>query len=101
MTRTRSRRATSLPRSVALAVVAAAATLAGFVAGRRLVERARAGSGRGAPAERWTCACGQVFRVRGADRHRVYWPVDAPESEPVLDGRCPTCERPLAAEQAA
>jgi hypothetical protein len=101
MVLTRSRRPTSRRRPLALAAVAAAAGLAGVVAGRRLVERARSERRRSAPPERWTCECGQVFRVRGVDRHRVHWLVDAPESEPVLDGRCPRCERPLTADQAA
>jgi hypothetical protein len=97
----RSRRPAPRRRPLALAALAAAAGLAGAVAGRRLIQRARSERGRGAPPELWTCACGQAFRVSGVDRHRVHWLVDAPDSEPVLDGRCPRCERPLVADQAA
>lgn len=44
---------------------------------------------------RWQCVCGQLYRVTGADRHRVYWPVDAPADGAVLDGCCVVCHRPL------
>ena len=43
----------------------------------------------------WTCQCGQAFRVTGRDRHQVLWPEGADAGEPVLSGRCPSCDRPL------
>jgi hypothetical protein len=49
----------------------------------------------------WSCACGQAFRVAGEDRHRLYWLVDAPPPDPVLDGSCPACGRPLPHEHEA
>lgn len=49
----------------------------------------------------WTCQCGQEFRVSGRDRHRLYWLPDAKPEDPVLDDRCPSCDRQLSAEQAA
>jgi hypothetical protein len=52
-----------------------------------------------APAT-WTCACGQEIRSTGAGRHRVHWAADAPESEPILGDRCPSCDRPLPTEDA-
>jgi hypothetical protein len=58
------------------------------------------GSG-GAGAESWRCACGQLFRVAGIERHRVYWVEGAPEGEPVMSGQCPSCDRPLPAGPAA
>jgi hypothetical protein len=45
--------------------------------------------------ETWSCECGQVYRVSGAGRHRIYWPEGAPESEPLLTPECVNCERPL------
>ncbi len=45
--------------------------------------------------ETWSCECGQEYRVQGEDRHRVYWLADAAVSDPVLEGKCPNCERPL------
>jgi hypothetical protein len=48
----------------------------------------------------WTCQCGQEFRVSGRDRHRLYWLPDAKPEDPILDDRCPTCERQLSAEPA-
>ena len=55
-----------------------------------------------APArEPWSCACGRRFLVAGRDRHRIYWLEGAPESDPLLSDRCPSCERPLPAEHEA
>src|SRR4051794_24660233 len=48
--------------------------------------------------ESWSCQCGQRYRVTGEGRHRVYWPDGAPEGEPVLEGKCVSCERPLPGE---
>ena len=56
--------------------------------------RGRRGSP-GAAEQSWECACGQRFRVAGVERHRVYWVAGAPESDPVMSGLCPSCERPL------
>ncbi len=49
----------------------------------------------------WQCACGQRYRVSGAERHRVYWLIDADESDPVMTGRCPNCDRGLPGQDAA
>jgi hypothetical protein len=54
----------------------------------------------GATARRWECVCGQIYRVSGLDRHRIYWPIDAPANEPVLDGCCVRCRRPLPGKHA-
>jgi hypothetical protein len=54
----------------------------------------------GATARRWECQCGQSYRVSGLDRHRIYWPFDAPADEPVLDGCCVRCRRPLPGKHA-
>jgi hypothetical protein len=52
--------------------------------------------GRRAPGpDTWTCTCGTAFRVTGAGRHQVFWLADAPEDEPVMGDRCPSCDRPL------
>ena len=48
------------------------------------------------PADQtYTCECGMEYRVSGIDRHRIYWPADAPEDAPVLGDRCVRCEKPL------
>jgi hypothetical protein len=51
--------------------------------------------------ETFSWECGQDFRVTGSGRHRVYWLPDAPENDPILAGRCPSCDRPLPREQEA
>jgi hypothetical protein len=43
----------------------------------------------------WHCECGQELRVTGEGRHRVFWLVDAGPEDPLLEGRCPSCERIL------
>ena len=45
----------------------------------------------------WSCECGQAYRVNGAGRHQVFWLEGADERDPLLDDRCPSCERPLPA----
>jgi hypothetical protein len=80
--------------AVVVTVVAAAGGAVAFAAARR----ARSGSGaaeQGAEAESWTCTCGTAFRVVGSGRHQVLWLADAPEDEPVLGDRCPSCDAPL------
>jgi hypothetical protein len=47
----------------------------------------------------WTCACGQALRTVGSGRHQVHWVADAPEDDPILGDRCPSCGRALTAEQ--
>jgi hypothetical protein len=87
-----------------LAVAAAAGIGGGAVAlGRR--RQTATGAGTRRPARRfgrrdprpdtWTCACGTAFRVTGAGRHQVFWLADAPEDEPVMGDRCPSCDRAL------
>jgi hypothetical protein len=46
----------------------------------------------------FTCTCGEEYRTSGIGRHRVYWPIDAPDDEPVLGDECPQCGEPLPAE---
>jgi hypothetical protein len=48
--------------------------------------------------ERWQCECCQRFSVAGRDRHRIYWLEGAAQDDPVLDNRCPSCDRPLPAQ---
>jgi hypothetical protein len=43
----------------------------------------------------WTCVCGARLRTVGSGRHQVHWRADALESDPLLEDRCPECERPL------
>jgi hypothetical protein len=54
----------------------------------------------GSPAEpqAYTCSCGARYRTSGAGRHRVYWPDDAPDDQPVLGDKCPSCGEALPAE---
>ena len=47
-----------------------------------------------------TCTCGTEYRMTGSGRHRVYWPADAPDDQPVLGDECPQCGEPLPAEPA-
>ena len=80
-----------------------AVAVAGTVVRRRRRERAVRPAGRsiaGAPSEpqTYTCACGRSYRTSGTGRHRVYWPADAPDDEPVLGSDCPECGEPLPAE---
>lgn len=86
---------------------AAAATLVGAVVSvaaaiRRRRRAARAFEAAPPPGRRnVVCACGGEYEVAGVDRHRVYWPAGAPESEPVLGDDCPACGAPLPAEREA
>jgi hypothetical protein len=90
-------------RRAGLAVVAAGlmAALAG-VLGRRRMTAGDGGGGSGLSGRfrrdkrpRYKCDCGQVYRVTGVDRHRVYWPEGAERDEPVLGDTCVRCDRPL------
>jgi hypothetical protein len=47
----------------------------------------------------WRCACGQLYRVNGVDRHRLYWPLGAPANAVVIDGCCVRCRRRLPGKQ--
>ena len=99
--------------------VAGAAVVAALAAG--LVARARRGRGASAASQTperpptvpgppsqepaaeavertWSCECGQEYRVRGEDRHRVYWLPDAAIADPLLTMECVACERPLPRE---
>jgi hypothetical protein len=81
-----------------------AAVGAVVVAARRRRRREAPAAGRVVIAEaeeRYTCACGAEYRVSGAGRHRVFWAVDAPAGDPVLEDRCPACERPWPEEVSA
>ena len=84
--------------------VAAAAAAAGgvAVATGRLLRRGRVDTTPPPAAEHaWTCTCGQPYRVIGGGRHQIFWLAGAGAAEPVLDGACPHCERPLPRETAA
>jgi hypothetical protein len=59
------------------------------------VEEQSGGRRGDAARRRWQCVCGQDYRITGVDRHRVYWPIDAPADGAVLDGCCVVCRRPL------
>jgi hypothetical protein len=85
--------------TAALITVAAGAAAAAWRAARRR-RGAAAGTPSSAPTT-WTCACGQPMRSTGAGRHRVHWLADAPESDPILGNRCPSCDRLLPADDAA
>jgi len=99
------------PRIVAL--VALLLVMAGAVAQRlrrrNPVEDAPLGARDVAPDDlsetvverEWACECGETYRVTGAGRHRVYWRSGAAVSDPVIDGKCVSCARPLPAGDAA
>jgi hypothetical protein len=96
-----SRRSSDTARRAGLLAVAVALGAAIAAAGARLAgrgptfERLRpGGTGRSEP-ETYTCRCGRTYRVSGTDRHRVYWPAEAPENAPVLGDRCVDCDAPL------
>jgi hypothetical protein len=80
-------------------LIAVAAGLAAAVAaaGRRLAQRRPETSTGIAVNDTYRCRCGTEYRVRGVDRHRVYWPAGASDSDPVLGDRCPDCDAPLPA----
>jgi hypothetical protein len=80
-------------RRLGLLAVAAALAFAIAAAGKRLASGGSPAGG-GEP-ETYRCACGTAYRVRGADRHRVYWREGAPDEEPVLGERCVQCDAPL------
>ena len=58
-------------------------------------------AGSSAQPQSYTCSCGARYRTSGTGRHRVYWPADAPEDQPVLGERVPECGAALPAEPAA
>jgi hypothetical protein len=63
-------------------------------------ERALQDDRQGGAEQTWRCACGQLYRVQGEGRHRVVWLIDADAADPVLEGRCPNCGRPLPGQEA-
>ncbi len=84
-------------------LTAATAATAGTILRRRRRERSVPPAGRtiaGAPSEpqTYTCSCGQEYRTSGTGRHRVYWPADAPDDQPVMGDACPECGTALPAE---
>jgi hypothetical protein len=87
-------RAVALTRAADVASAAAAALL-------RLRRRRTSGARRARASETHRCECGEAFRVAGSGRHRVYWRAGAPDGEPLLAARCPSCDRPLRAEREA
>jgi hypothetical protein len=84
------------------AVAAVLAAVAARVARRRGTKTAaRTGKGRRPPRaeECYTCACGAEYRTTGAGRHRVFWVLDAPADDPVLEGHCPACGKAWPADE--
>jgi hypothetical protein len=79
-----------LTRRLGLVAVAVGLAVGIALAGRRLARRDEAPR-----QETYRCACGASYRVRGADRHRVYWRDGADQSEAVLGDRCVECDAPL------
>jgi hypothetical protein len=86
-------------RTLALAIAGAATATVAIALLRLKRPTWRRRQRRGGP-ETYRCDCGHAFRVAGRGRHRVYWPADAPDSDPLLSPRCPHCDRPLPREQA-
>jgi hypothetical protein len=81
----------------ALAAGAAALARTGRLPGMR---RGTRSTGDVEVIEIWTCQCGQEYRVQGEGRHRIYWAGEASDADPVLEGGCVRCERPLPGEHA-
>ena len=86
-------------RTLALMLTGGATAAVAFAI-LRLKRPTRRGRRRRRGPETYRCDCGHEFRVAGRGRHRVYWPADAQESDPLLSARCPSCDRPLPREQA-
>jgi hypothetical protein len=43
----------------------------------------------------YECQCGHLLRAFGSGRHRVFFQPDARLDDPVMNGSCPSCRRPL------
>ncbi len=44
----------------------------------------------------YRCRCDHVLNVRGGGRHRIFFePADFGLGDPILNGVCPACARPL------
>jgi hypothetical protein len=82
-------------RQLRLTVLALVGAVAGAVGGRIVAKRRGDAEPSPAPERRWTCACGAEYKVTGAGRHRVYWPVDGDERQAVMSSECPNCGRSL------
>lgn len=89
------------PHQISAALATAALTGVALVLHRRRRSTSSTGSAGGSVSQEWTCECGQAFRVHGEGRHRVYWLPDAEPGDPLLDDRCPNCERQLSGTSAA
>ena len=92
-------------RVALLGVLGALLTAAAGVAARRRRRAAPSAPpashrvpGSSAQPQSFTCSCGARYRTSGAGRHRVYWPADAPDDQPVLGSTCPECGEALPAE---
>lgn len=87
-------------RNVVIALAGLAASGVAYALSR-MNRRRRAGAHDRPPEEiqAYTCACGQVFRMTGAGRHRVYWLAEAAENDPILGHQCPSCDRELPRDQ--
>jgi hypothetical protein len=85
------------PRALALtlAAVAASAVAAALI---RLKRPGPSGARPAGAPQTFRCACGEELRVAGSGRHRVFWRAGAPDGDPLLEARCPSCERPLRPE---
>lgn len=82
-----------------LAAAGAAAVASAAAAGALRLRRRRAAGGEQAATREYVCsACGAQYTVAGTDRHRIYWPAGAPESQPLLEANCTSCGTPLPRE---
>jgi hypothetical protein len=75
----------------AVAAVAVLGAVAARVVGRRRAAAPGEATGAGDEEQRYACACGAEYRTTGAGRHRVFWAIDAPAADPVLEDHCPAC----------
>jgi hypothetical protein len=82
-------------RQLRLTLLALTGAVAGAVGGRIVAKRRGEAEPPPVAEQRFTCACGAEYRIRGAGRHRVYWPVNGDEREAVMSSECPNCGRPL------
>lgn len=90
--------------AVAIGIAAAVAVAGARLGGRTsagTLPRLRRRTGDRATHQTYTCRCGATYRASGTDRHRVYWPADAPDAAPVLGDRCLECDARLPGGRAA
>ena len=68
---------------------------AGALAGAGLLRRRSRDNQESQARQEWQCECGETLLVTGNGLHRVFWRVGAPPEDPLLDDKCPNCERML------